>query len=189
MLRSHKVMKKSLMDWVLFNLKIGTLSFGGSGRILFYQERVVKHHKWLTEEDVRELVTLGQTVPGPNLVNMAHFMGQRVFGFWGSFFGLLFLIVPGSFLTLFLIEILPLENIYMRILLQGFTLGSVYVFLLMVYSYAKGVFSGWNQRNLLKTLVVIGVVAMVFLGIPFFKVLLLGGLTGFLIEFFVKDKH
>ncbi len=180
-------MSPKLKDWILLNLKIGALSFGGSGRILLYQDQVVNKYKWLNDSEIRELATLGQAVPGPNLVNMAHLIGQRVFGFWGSVFGLMALMVPGSLMALLVFRILPMDHYWVRVLFQGFTLGSLYVFLLFVQNYAVGVFGSKIRLKSFgdywSVLIVLGATVAVLMGVPFLKVLLGGALFGLVKEF------
>jgi chromate transport protein ChrA len=132
-------LNKTVYNWFLFNLKMGCLSFGGSGRLLLYQEEVVDKRQWLSAEEVNELLTLGQTLPGPNLINLAHLIGQRLFGFWGSVMGLAALVVPGTFVALFVYTLIPLSHYSVRVLFQGFTLASLFVFLIFVKKYFQGI--------------------------------------------------
>jgi chromate transport protein ChrA len=189
-------MNKNWLKWFLFNLKVGTLAFGGSGRILYYQETIVQKFKWITEEEMRELITLAQTLPGPNLVNVAHLVGMKALGFWGSVFGLLGLMCPGSFMVVMIYQYLPIENFYYRVIFQGFTLGSLMIFLLLVANYARGVVDlrPSNSRivldgnRVLKIILVLMVVAGVLLKASFTQVLFWGALSGFLIETWVPGK-
>ena len=63
-------------------LQIGVSAFGGAlpwGRRVLVEDR-----KWLTEKDFVEIVTVCQAVPGPNMVNLAVFMGTRYHGVLGA---------------------------------------------------------------------------------------------------------
>ena len=63
-------------------LQIGVSAFGGAlpwGRRVLVEDR-----RWLTEKDFVEIVTVCQAVPGPNMVNLAVFMGTRYHGVLGS---------------------------------------------------------------------------------------------------------
>ena len=70
-------------------LQIGVSAFGGAlpwGRRILVEDR-----QWLDEREFGEIVTICQAVPGPNMVNMAIFIGTRYHGVVGAliaFFGI-----------------------------------------------------------------------------------------------------
>lgn len=129
-----------LKDWFLLNLKIGALSFGGGGRILLYQEAVVDKRKWLSEKEFEEILTIAQLVPGPNLVNIALYLGFRLSGTWSSLIGLLGLSVPGVFVILLINAALDLTNPHISWLFKGFSIASATLFLVFLLRYGRGLF-------------------------------------------------
>ena len=63
-------------------LQIGVSAFGGAlpwGRRILVEDR-----EWLSEREFTEIVTVCQAVPGPNMVNLAVFMGTRYHGVGGA---------------------------------------------------------------------------------------------------------
>jgi chromate transporter len=63
-------------------LQIGVSAFGGAlpwGRRVLVEDR-----HWLSEKEFTEIVTVCQAVPGPNMVNLAVFMGTRYHGVIGA---------------------------------------------------------------------------------------------------------
>ncbi len=63
-------------------LQIGVSAFGGAlpwGRRILVEDR-----KWLDEREFAEIVTVCQAIPGPNMVNMAVFVGARYHGVLGA---------------------------------------------------------------------------------------------------------
>jgi len=63
-------------------LAIGLSGFGG---VLPWAHRaLVEQKKWLSENEFAELLSLGQTVPGPNIVNMSIMIGARFHGVAGA---------------------------------------------------------------------------------------------------------
>ncbi len=63
-------------------LQIGVSAFGGAlpwGRRVLVQDR-----QWISENDFTEIVTVCQAVPGPNMVNLAVFIGTRYHGIVGA---------------------------------------------------------------------------------------------------------
>src|SRR5664279_5027684 len=62
--------------------KTGLSGFGG---VLPHARRMlVDDRRWLTDPQFTELLSLGQTLPGPNVLNMAVVIGARFHGWRGS---------------------------------------------------------------------------------------------------------
>jgi chromate transporter len=76
-------------------LLVGVTSFGG-GRSAYFQDAFVKRRKWLTDEEFLEAVAVSQILPGPNIGNLAAYLGQRMRGAAGAVTAVLCLTVPGA---------------------------------------------------------------------------------------------
>ena len=48
------------------------------------QRELVERERWMTPAQFLELLSLGQVLPGPNIVNMALILGDRFFGWRGA---------------------------------------------------------------------------------------------------------
>jgi len=79
--------------------RISLSAFGGA---LFWARQVlVERRRWLTEREFVELLSLGQLLPGPNVLNLAVMVGYRFAGWTGAaaagagFLGLPCLVVVG----------------------------------------------------------------------------------------------
>jgi chromate transporter len=69
-------------DLFLGFLEIGLSGFGG---VLPWARRVlVERRRWLTESEFVEVLSLGQTLPGPNVINASVVVGARFHGAVGS---------------------------------------------------------------------------------------------------------
>ena len=84
-----RAMEKKISKAELFLgfLKIGMMGFGGVGpqsRHIIVQER-----RWLTDREFAEVVSVGQMLPGPNTMNAAVMIGDRVQGPLGAVFCIL----------------------------------------------------------------------------------------------------
>jgi chromate transporter len=61
------------------------LALQGFGGVLPVALReLVERRGWLTKEQFLELLSIGQVLPGPNIVNMALIFGDRCFGWRGA---------------------------------------------------------------------------------------------------------
>jgi chromate transporter len=65
--------------------KIGAVTFGGGyAMVSVIHAESVDNMKWLTDGEMRNIVTIAQSTPGVLAVNMAAFTGYKVAGFWGA---------------------------------------------------------------------------------------------------------
>ena len=97
--------KKALQLFVTF-FKIGAFTFGGGyAMIPLISKEVVENKKWITDDDILEIVAIAESTPGPIAINSATFVGYKVCGFWGSFFATLGTVLP-SFCIIFVISFL-----------------------------------------------------------------------------------
>jgi len=95
-------MKKILvLFWTFF--KIGSFTFGGGFAMIPLIEReIVDKKKWISQNDMIDILTISQSFPGAVAVNSAIFIGRRVGGYTGALSALLGVILP-SFLIIILV--------------------------------------------------------------------------------------
>ncbi|MBQ1766790.1 MAG: chromate transporter [Aquincola sp.] len=62
--------------------RMSLMGFGGVLPVA--QHELVERRRWLTREDFVELLSIGQVLPGPNIVNVALMLGDRFFGWRGA---------------------------------------------------------------------------------------------------------
>ncbi len=99
-------MKNILLRLFLTFLKIGATTFGGGyAMIPIIRNDVVDHQKWLSEEELLEILAIAESTPGPIAVNVATYTGYKIKGFWGSVLATLGVVLP-SFIIIFGISIL-----------------------------------------------------------------------------------
>lgn len=78
-------------------LKISPLTFGGGFAVVALIEReVVVNRKWMSTEDVADLLAVAQSVPGAVAVNFATLIGYRMAGVIGAIIALLGILLPTS---------------------------------------------------------------------------------------------
>jgi len=92
----HKLIR---MTWVFALL--GILAVGGGTAVLPEMQRMtVTQFHWVTDKQFRDIYSLGQVAPGPNML-MVMVIGYRVAGYLGSAIVALAFFVPDCVLTLF----------------------------------------------------------------------------------------
>ena len=80
-------MSKAKTLWKLFTtfLKIGGFTFGGGyAMIPLIQAEAVDRQKWITEDDILEIMAIAESTPGPIAINSATFVGYRTCGVLGA---------------------------------------------------------------------------------------------------------
>ena len=76
--------QKALKLFTTF-FKIGAFTFGGGyAMIPLIQHEVAEKNKWITDDDILEIVAIAESTPGPIAINSATFVGYRVCGVLGS---------------------------------------------------------------------------------------------------------
>ncbi len=89
--------------------KIGAFTFGGGyAMIPIIQREVAQKKQWITEDDLLDIIAVGESTPGPISVNTATFVGYQTAGVLGAFFATLGLVMP-SFVIILLISLVLKE--------------------------------------------------------------------------------
>ena len=121
---------KSLLElfWIFF--KLGLFTFGGGyAMIPQIKEIIVEKKKWLTDDEMLEIIAIAESTPGPIAVNMATYIGYLRKKFWGSFFATLGVVLP-SFIIILLISLAYkefAENIYVKYAFIGIKCGVAFL--------------------------------------------------------------
>lgn len=96
------------------------LAMQGFGGVLpVAQRELVEKRGWMTREEFAEALSVGQVLPGPNIVNLALMLGDRFFGWRGAAAAL------GGILLVPLAIVLALALLYAQIATQPMALGAI----------------------------------------------------------------
>ncbi len=93
--------------WELFRafFQIGLFTFGGGyAMIAQIKETIVQEKRWLTDEDLMEVIAIAESTPGPIAINLATYVGYKRKGFPGSLMATLGVVLP-SFVILYTISL------------------------------------------------------------------------------------
>ena len=75
-------------DVALYFLRLGASGFGGPVALVGQMEReLVGEHRWLTKEEMREVIAVCQSLPGPLAIQVGIFISYLRGGFWGAWVG------------------------------------------------------------------------------------------------------
>lgn len=133
---------KLLIELFLSFFKIGLLTFGGGyAMIPIIQREVVEKRKWLSGNDILDILAISESTPGPIAVNAATYVGYRVMGVLGSIVATLALAIP-SFAIIFAISLFYETFMTWSVInaaFKGLKVGVVILLFLAVIKLSKSV--------------------------------------------------
>lgn len=97
--------RSTILTLFLTFLKIGAFTFGGGyAMIPLIQKEIVEKKKWISDQDILDIVAIAESTPGPIAINSATFVGYKIVGFFGAFFSTLGVVLP-SFVIISIISL------------------------------------------------------------------------------------
>ena len=85
--------------------KIGLFTFGGGLSMLpFIEKAVVEKNKWMTDEEMIDMLAISESTPGPIAINCATFVGYKVGKIRGGIMATLGVVLP-SFIIICIISL------------------------------------------------------------------------------------
>ena len=98
-----KASYKKLFQVFASFFRIGAFTFGGGyAMIPLIQKEAVEKNKWVTDEDILDIIAIAESTPGPIAINSATFVGYRACGVLGSVFATLGVVLPSFVIILLL---------------------------------------------------------------------------------------
>ena len=97
-------MTKQLQIFIAF-FRSGILGFGGGPTTIpLVHKEVVKTFQWMTDEEFSEVISIGNTLPGPIATKMAGYIGYRVGGWVGLINALIATVLPTVLLIIVILS-------------------------------------------------------------------------------------
>ena len=97
-------MRTKLFQLFLTFFRIGLFTFGGGyAMIPLMQRETVERRKWISDDDIFEVIAIAESTPGPIAINSATFIGYKVAGVWGAVCATLGTVLP-SFIIILIIS-------------------------------------------------------------------------------------
>lgn len=94
---------KQLHIFIAF-FRSGILGFGGGPTTIpLVHKEVVKTYAWMTDEEFSDVISIGNTLPGPIATKMAGYIGYRVGGWLGLVTALIATVLPTVLLLILLL--------------------------------------------------------------------------------------
>jgi chromate transporter len=91
---------RPLVELALVFLRLGLTAFGGPvAHIALMEQEFVRNRKWLTRNELMDLITATNLIPGPNSTELAIHLGLRRAGWPGLMVSGACFILPAAFIT------------------------------------------------------------------------------------------
>ena len=113
---------KNLADLFLIFFKIGLFTFGGGYAMLpLLKDELVRKRRFLEDEELIDLYSIGQCTPGIIAVNVATFIGYKRFGVAGAIAATVGIIMPSLLIITLLAAVLEkyMHNRYVSYAFAG----------------------------------------------------------------------
>jgi chromate transporter len=171
--------------WILFwtFLKIGSFTFGGGFAMIPLIEReIVDKKKWISQNEMVDILTISQSFPGAVAINSAIFIGRRIGGYLGALSALLGVTLPSFLIIIVVAKIFTyISNIsVVKAALKG--ISSAVIALLIVAALRVGKASIKDKISPLIT--IIALVLLLVTGIHPIYVVMLGIVLGLILYLF-----
>lgn len=170
--------------WSFF--KIGFFTFGGGlAMIPFIEDEFVAKRKWVSADDMREMVILAQTLPGVVAVNVSIFVGHRRAGWMGAVAAVLGTVLPALLSIVLILMLLKgfEDNKYVKMVFVGIKAASAALILDTVVRMSKKTLGADRACWVVAALGLL----VVILGFSAAWSVVLGALAG-LVYFYNRDK-
>lgn len=134
--------------WQLFLtfFKIGGFTFGGGHAMIpLIQRETVENKKWITDDDILEIIAIAESTPGPVAINSATFVGYRTAGFWGAVCATFGVVLPSFVIILAIAYLLNnfMELKPVKYAFQGINAGVLALLFKALWNMYKKSPKGW----------------------------------------------
>ncbi len=164
-----------MLELFLTFAKCGLFTVGGGYAMIAVIEDVcVSRKKWMTHEEMMELIVIAESTPGPIAINCATYAGYRRRGFGGAVAATLGMVVP-SFVIILAISVFLDHFLEIGIIASAFRGMKVGVGVVIIHA-ACNMMKKIPKKLLPRLLVAFGLIAMLlvnFLGLNISSVVLM----------------
>ena len=173
--------------WVLFRtfFKIGIFTLGGGyAMIPLIEEEVVNRHRWVSKEEMLDLIAIAQSCPGVFAINIAIFIGYKLHKTQGAIATAFGTALP-SFLIILAIAIFFAafkDNPVVAAIFRGIRPAVVALIAVPTFRMAQSAKIGWTNC----WIPIVSAIAIWLLGVSPIYIILIAGLGGYLYGMYIK---
>lgn len=182
-------MKKKNYNLNLFTtfFKIGLFTFGGGyAMISLIQEEVVKKNKWLSSKEMSDIITIGESTPGPISINTSTFVGYKVNGLVGAFCATLGLVLPSFLIVLVLASVL--QKLQESTIFQNAFLGIRACVVALIIKALINMYKECPKNILSYIIILLSLIAVSIFNINAVLVIIISCFVG-IVSFYLRDRR
>lgn len=174
---------KSLLMLYLTFFKIGLFTFGGGFSMIgLMQDILVDKKKWISSEDMLDIVAIAESTPGPIAINTATFIGFKKQNILGAILATLGVITP-SIIIICVIAVFYDKFMQIELVQKAFK-GILSATIVLVLNAAIKLFKPLTKKgNLIINIVMVIIALAIMLLFNFSAIIIIiaGGLIGWII--------
>lgn len=117
---------KKLWELFIVFFKIGLFTFGGGmAMIPNIKSEIVTKKKWITDDEMLNIIAIAESTPGVIAVNSATFVGYKIGKFWGSLIATIGVVMPSIIVICIIAAYFKdfLEYPYVKEIFKGIRVG------------------------------------------------------------------
>lgn len=181
---------KEVIELFFIFFKIGLFTFGGGyAMIPMLKEILINKKKWISEDEMVEVLAIAESTPGPAAVNLATFLGYKRKKVLGAFAATIGVVLP-SFIIILVISLILKQfqdNKYVKYAFVGINSAVAILILYAGFGLVKNM-----KKNIISLILFISVlisfILVSILGGKFSSIyyILIGGFVG-LIYYSIED--
>ena len=168
--------------------KIALFTIGGGLAMLpLIEDTFVRKYKMLTKEDMLDMISLTQTIPGLIAINSAVFVGNKLAGWKGSVAATTGVIFPSVIIIILIAKFFPLQNVTNPHILAAFNCVRAAVlgmFIVLAVRVGKSLLHCWTD-----ILLFIALFVLLLTGMGPVWMVLISCVVGGVYETWVKRKY
>lgn len=174
-------MKTHQEYWTLFKATflLSAFTFGGGYLIVpLMEEKFVDQLKWIDQDEMLDLVAIGQSSPGPIAVNTSILVGFQKAGILGAFISTLGTVLPPLVIMTVVsyIYLMIRDNVIVNNVLLGMSAGVAAIIIDVVVRMAERII---KKRNVIQIIVMfIALIAGIIFQINIIYILIFAALVG-----------
>jgi chromate transporter len=186
-------LKNKHLDLFITFFLIGLLTFGGGyAMISLIKEKVVDKKKWMSEEEINDIIIIAESTPGPIAINLATYCGYKVKGILGSLAATIGVVLP-SLIIIFSISLFFdrfIQNKVVAAIFMGIKCAVVYLITTAgIRMFRKMKKTWYSIAATILIIVIMSILTIFSLSFSTVYFILIGGLLGLtLFGFFAKKE-
>jgi chromate transporter len=165
--------------------KIGIFTLGGGyAMIPLIEEEVVNKHKWVSREELLDLIAIAQSCPGVFAINIAIFIGYKLRKLWGTIAATLGTALP-SFLIILAVAVFFKQfedNHVIAAMFRGIRPAVVALIAVPTFRMAQRAKITWTNC----WIPIVCALAIWGLGVSPIYIILIAGISGYVYGMYIK---